>query len=79
MFLVWLFVNGKVTPFIIDDSVPYDTQFIGCSSADQELWPSLLEKAWAKLHKAYANIIGGLPNFAFQHLFGTPAGLIEHD
>jgi len=40
---------------------------------------SLLEKAWAKLHRSYARIESGSPAFAVMHLLGTPALTYYHD
>ncbi|ORC84771.1 calpain-like cysteine peptidase [Trypanosoma theileri] len=43
-----------------------------CSDDPCELWVSLVEKAYAKLHGSYASIIGGDALLAFQDLTGFP-------
>lgn len=76
-----LFVNGILTPVVVDDWIPVTRSnrpaFASCKS-DQEIWVILLEKAWAKLHKTYARTEGGLPSFATIHLLGTPASSYYH-
>ena len=60
---------------VIDDYLPCkpDGTVAFATSQDGELWVSLLEKAWAKLHGAYARMEGGLPSFAASHIMGVPA------
>ena len=55
IYMVKLFINGVVTPVIVDDYLPtiYNKPAFA-SSQDSELWVALLEKAWAKLHGSYA-------------------------
>ena len=47
-------------------------------SRDGELWASLLEKGWAKLHGTYARLEAGLPCFAYNHISGAPAESMLH-
>ena len=75
-----LFVNGVKTPVIVDDWIPTRhgrPAFAG--TKHQELWPLLLEKAWAKLHGTYARTDGGLPSFACMHVMGMPSNNYSHD
>lgn len=73
-YLVYFFVNGAKTPVIIDDYLPVtqDGAVAFASSKSQELWVSLLEKAWAKLHGSFARTKGGQPYFAYSQLCGLP-------
>lgn len=78
--MVNFFVNGLLTPVIIDDYLPTKNgKPCFARSRDEELWVCLLEKAWAKLYGAYARMEGGDPSFAAIHLNGSPATTIWHD
>ena len=80
IYLVRFFVNGTETPVIVDDYLPCKNgRPVFASSRDDELWVSVLEKAWAKLHGTYARTEGGLPCFACSHLVGVPSESILHD
>ena len=81
IYLVRFFLNGQEMPVIIDDFLPVNNStgkpaFAKCR--DGELWVSLLEKAWAKLHGTYARCSGGLPCFAANHIMGVPAESYVH-
>ena len=80
IYLVRFFINGRVTSVVIDDHLPVkpDGKPAFATSRDGELWVSLLEKAWAKLHGSYARIEGGLPSFAASHVMGVPAETHYH-
>lgn len=79
--MVKLYVNGIETPVIVDDYIPTNKNGhpAFASSRDNEMWVSLLEKAWAKLHGSYARTQSGLPCFAASHLTGVPSESINHD
>ena len=78
--MVKLYINGIETPVIVDDYLPVTARgqpaFATCR--DGELWVSLLEKAWAKLHGTYARTEGGLPCFAANHVMGVAAESYPH-
>jgi len=77
---VSFFINGLLTPVMIDDYLPTKKGTLCfAKSRDEELWVCLLEKAWAKLYGCYARIEGGDPAFAAIHLNGSPATTIWHD
>jgi len=79
--MVRLFLNGQETPVIVDDFLPCgkNGQPAFATCRDGELWVSLLEKAWAKLHGTYARTEGGLPCFAANHIMGVPSESFHHD
>lgn len=80
VYLVSFFINGLLTPVMIDDYLPTKKGTLCfAKSRDEELWVCLLEKAWAKLYGCYARIEGGDPAFAAIHLNGSPATTIWHD
>ena len=80
--MIKFFVNGIETPVIIDDYFPVyhgTNQLVFARSGNEtELWVSLYEKAWAKLHGSYAAISGGSPDFTVNHLLGTPVKSLFH-
>jgi len=79
IYLMFFFINGVKTPVIVDDHLPSrHGRPAFASSQDGEVWVSLLEKAWAKLHGTYARTEGGLPCFANSHLTGVPTETVRH-
>ena len=68
-----LFINGKPQIVIVDDYLPVKkgtNELVFAKSKKNEIWISLLEKAWAKVNGGYANIIGGTPTEALEFLTG---------
>jgi len=71
---IYIFINGLWELVLIDDYFPCKEnsvfkKFVFGSSKDNELWLSLLEKAWAKINGSYAKIgCGGTPNEVFDVL-----------
>ena len=72
---VYLFLNGKWRLVLIDDYLPCNNinsvkkLCFGFSCCENELWVSLLEKAWAKVNGSYIRIgSGGFCNEAFDVL-----------
>ena len=57
----------------MDDYLPVKkgtSELVFAKSKKNEIWISLLEKAWAKVNGGYANIIGGTPMEALEFLTG---------
>ena len=68
-----LFIDGKPQIVIVDDYLPVKkgtNELVFAKSKKNEIWISLLEKAWAKVNGGYANIIGGTPMEALEFLTG---------
>ena len=80
IYMVRFYLNGIETPIIVDDHLPVKSngQPAFASCRDGEIWVSLLEKAWAKLHGTYARTEGGLPCFAASHIMGVPSESFNH-
>ncbi|XP_030848278.1 calpain-A [Strongylocentrotus purpuratus] len=74
-FRFWRF--GRWITVVIDDRLPVSHQgrrVFASSSDPNEFWPSLVEKAYAKLHGSYSGLSGGMAADAFVDLTG---GLAE--
>lgn len=57
-----LLVNGYPTEVAVDDYIPYDTKSrhpIFAGKKTKNIWPILLEKAWAKINGSYEDIVTG--------------------
>jgi hypothetical protein len=55
---VRLFIEGKWQTVTLDMQFPVDSvgKFCGAQSNDKNIWPMLLEKAYAKANGSYDNI-----------------------
>ena len=82
IYLMKFWVNGIETPVIVDDYLPVrkgkNSLAFASSKGEEELWLSLLEKGWAKLHGNYSRIEGGQPIQAAIHMMGTPSSSVTH-
>jgi hypothetical protein len=59
---------------VIDDFIPCDamgTPLFARSSDPNELWPLLVEKAYAKLHRCYQSLIHGSVEYALRDMTGA--------
>jgi len=70
---IYFYINGQKKLVLIDDYVPCVgiafKQFAGSKSEENEIWVSLMEKAWAKINGNYIRIgCGGSPNEVFDVL-----------
>ena len=63
LYVMRLMVNGHYhTDMVVDDYVPYDVelnQLIYARKVTKNIWPILLEKAYAKFNGSYEDIVGG--------------------
>lgn len=66
--------NGEWQEVIVDDYFPCvpNGQPMFSRGHGNELWVLLLEKAYAKVHGGYKNIVAGKPHEAMQDLTGCP-------
>jgi len=79
---VKFFINGKWTTIVISDEFPYyvdnhgkfPIQPIG-AKINGELWPALLEKAWAKIYGTYAKVQSGATE---EYIYDLTGGLLMH-
>jgi calpain-15 len=87
-----LFLDGAWRSVRIDDLLPvtaaprrealaFDTKLAFCrcgsASGEQQLWASLVEKAYAKAHGSYQAISGGQVAEALLDLTGAPTDMID--
>ena len=69
------YISGSQQIVIVDDYFPINknTKELICAKSkntSNEIWISLIEKAWAKIHGGYGNIVGGTPMEALECLTG---------
>lgn len=71
--------NGRWTVVTVDDYFPCDRngQLAYSRARGQQLWVSLIEKAYAKLHGSYQAIVSGHVGEALADLTGAPCEVIE--
>jgi hypothetical protein len=74
---VWLNINGLWKEIVLDEFVPMITQGKGLEFAfskaiEDELWVSMIEKAYAKAYGSYQRIDGGVTYEALRDLTGAP-------
>ena len=81
LYRIKIFKNGEAHEVIVDDYFPCfpNGQPIFSRSHGNELWVLLLEKAYAKLHGCYKNLIGGNPYEAMMDLTGCPTTCFKLD
>jgi hypothetical protein len=73
--MVLLFVNGQEEWILMDDFIPatsHGSPAFVHSDHKGEMWPSFMEKAWAKAAGSYARVEGGWAADAMLHLLGVP-------
>ncbi|EAN76777.1 calpain-like cysteine peptidase, putative [Trypanosoma equiperdum] len=73
--------NGLWNSVIVDDYLPSvaGVPRFGRSTDPCELWPAILEKAYAKLHGCYAKIRSGDPVHALTDMSGCPTMRLDEE
>lgn len=87
VFEVIVYLHGEPTKIIIDDYFPViedlegnpKIAFVGFNQKTNNIWPLILEKAWAKCNLNYENIIAGNSAEAFEFLFPAPIDTYYHE
>eukprot|EP01028_Stygiella_incarcerata_P012975 TRINITY_DN81003_c0_g1_i1.p1 TRINITY_DN81003_c0_g1~~TRINITY_DN81003_c0_g1_i1.p1 ORF type:complete len:1786 (+),score=550.99 TRINITY_DN81003_c0_g1_i1:81-5438(+) len=72
--------DGEWKNVIVDDRLPHTHHgrlAFASSTIANELFVGLLEKAYAKMHRSYENIVGGLVHFALVDLTGGVPEAVE--
>lgn len=67
------YAEGRFVPVEINDKVPAEggKPVYVAPTKQGEIWPCLIEKAFAKIGGGYVNLKGGWPHFAFGMMKGT--------
>jgi len=71
------FIDGEQKKIVVDDYIPVlshnnEPVFCKLNQSTKNIWPLILEKAWAKLIGSYEETSGGLPTYPFDVLLGVP-------
>ena len=77
-----VFINGEPVPVILDDQFPVLSNnklaFCGINDYSGNIWPIIIEKAWAKCNKTYENIISGNATESLEFLTPAPIDTFVH-
>ena len=71
IYSVKIYINGAFKIIEIDDYIPVDKTTktpLFAQMQTSNIWPMLLEKAWAKVNGSYEDIISGNPKEAMKFL-----------
>lgn len=76
------YIDGEKKKIVVDDYIPvfrHSNEPIFCklNKKTKNIWPLILEKAWAKLLGSYQKTSGGLPTYPFDVLLGVPCEDID--
>ena len=77
-----LWVNGCLQVVVVDDYIPYDTvakRPVFAGKETKNIWPILLEKAWAKVNGSYEGIVSGSSDQAMRFLIPYPIVRYRHE
>ena len=70
-----LLVNGWYQTIVVDDFIPFDPKSkrpLFAGKKTKNIWPMLLEKAWAKINGSYEDIVTGSSSEALNFLMPYP-------
>lgn len=77
LYVVSLCICGVFEEIVIDDFFPCkQNELAFARTLNYDIWGSLLEKAWAKVHGGYLNIADGLIDETLHDLTGAPTEYI---
>ena len=73
-YLIWICDSGEWKGISVDEMLPGtpEKQVAFSRSVSNEIWVSLLEKAYAKVYRGYQNIVTGCYEHALHDLTGAP-------
>jgi len=68
-------IGGEEQVVVLDNYIPCnkDGNPAFAHAHGNEMWPMLIEKAWAKVHGSYERIIGGQAYLTIRDLTGAPS------
>ena len=76
-------IHGEPVTVVVDDEFPVANDiklaFAGINENSGNIWPLILEKAWAKCNKSYEDIIPGNSADAFEFLSPAPYNTYYHN
>ena len=76
-------IHGEPVKLVVDDTFPVANEsklaFAGLNEASGNIWPMVLEKAWAKCNRSYEDIIPGNSADAFEFLSPAPYNTYYHN
>jgi calpain-15 len=78
------FINGKPVSIVMDDFFPIiesenKLAFAGINPESKNIWPLIIEKAYAKANGSYEDIVSGNCSDACRFLTPAPVETIYHD
>lgn len=82
-----VYLHGEPTKIVLDDFFPFvelsgmepQLAFAGINDESKNIWPLLLEKAWAKCNMSYEDIAAGNSAEAFEFLTPAPFDTYYHN
>ena len=78
-----VFIHGEPVSVLVDNNFPVinarTLAFAGINEDTGNIWPIILEKAWAKCNKSYENIVRGNVGEALHFLTPSPIDTLYHD